>query len=588
MTTANDSLNFFVLEAGECLERLDATLASAGPSGPDAVEFVRHARTLRGAALMHRLSAMAELAAGVERAGRSLRDGSIRWSPAVAAALVAAVDDLKILLHNLRIWGPNEEARAARRLADLARVVPAEAGRPQTPAPGPGSTEAGLSFLAREAMETATALEALDTSTATVGQGTLNAALGHVHTLRGVAAVHDVPPIPDVLDAVDRAARAIAVAQSTPTAAQMSLFAAAAALLRRTASDLRSLGRSEPATVEERRFQAARDALATATTNADHIVPISELFYTDERGGVVSRSASPPTTPADRFRLEVVSLAEHLRGLVREAQAAGTAQVSDRMVAELRRALQSVRNAAESFGERDASDFLGTFTEGHPVFDFLTLNAINDLVALLTEPTATAAALSSRMAELARGRALDSGIAQGLRPSVAPRPVPAAAPEPTAPLAAPMGAAVAPAPAPAPPAAPPAEHSTHAPTGRERMRTPTGVELQALLADGIARFSGLGDLPLIEQTETPAVPTTRGGDGPARTRVGAEASHARGAEPPSPGSEQGVVPIESLLYRGEAALARARAVRDSLRRAEQPAPDSLAELYDLLDLATAS
>lgn len=588
MTTANDSLNFFVLEAGECLERLDATLASAGPTGPDAVEFVRHARTLRGAALMHRLSAMAELAAGVERAGRSLRDGSVRWSPAVAAALVAAVDDLKILLHNLRIWGPNEEARAARRLGDLARIVPVEVERPQTPAPGPGSTEAGLAFLAREAMETATALEALDNSAGASAQGALDAALGHVHTLRGVAAVHDVPPIPEVLEAVDRAARAIAVTQSAPTAAQMSLFAAAAALLRRTASDLRSLGRSEPATVEERRFQAARDALATATANADHIVPISELFYTDERGGVVSRSASPPTTPADRFRLEVVSLAEHLRGLVREAQTAGTRQVSDRTVTELRGALQSVRNAAESFGEQDVSDFLGTFTEGHPVFDFLTLNAINDLVALLTEPTATAAALSTRMAELARGRALDSGIAQGLRPAGASRRAPAAAAHPAVPGRAATVAAPAPAAAPAPVDASPAGHGTRAPSGRERMRTPTGVQLQALLADGIARFSGLGDLPLIDQTETPPVPATPASGAPVLMPDAGEASPAPAAEPPSAGSDQGLVPIESLLYRGEAALARARAVRDSLRRDEQPAPDSLAELYDLLDLATAS
>jgi HPt (histidine-containing phosphotransfer) domain-containing protein len=587
MTTANDSLNFFVLEAGECLERLDATLASAGPSGPDAIEFVRHARTLRGAALMHRLSEMAELAAGVERAGRSLRDGSIRWSPAAAAALVAAVDDLKILLHNLRIWGPNEEARAARRLADLARLVPAEADRAQTATPGPGSAEAGLAFLAREAMETATALEALENPADSGPQGALDSALGHVHTLRGVAAVHDVPPIPEVLDAVDRAARAIAVAQGAPTAAQMSLFAAAAALLRRTASDLRSLGRSEPATVEERRFEAARDALSTAAAEADHIVPISELFYTDERGGVVSRAASPPTTPADRFRLEVVSLAEHLRGLVREAQSGGTGRVPDRTVTELRGALQSVRNAAESFGEQDVSDFLGTFTEGHPVFDFLTLNAIDDLVALLTRPTASGAGLSARMAELARGRALDSGIAQGLRPSVSSRPAPAPVSRPAA-TPEPPPAAPTPAPASAPPLEPAAAQRTRTPTGRERMRTPTGVELQALLADGIARFSALGDLPLIEQTEPSAVPPPREERGPTPAVTPAETSGTRATEVPSTEAEQGVVPIEALLYRGEAALARARVVRDSLRHTEHPAPDSLAELYDLLDLATAS
>ena len=108
---SNDPLNFFVLEAAECLERLDGILANAGPAGPDAMEFVRQARTLRGAAVVHCLSEFGDVAASVERAGRALRDGNVAWTPALAAALVAAVDDLKILLHNLRIWGPNEQAQ---------------------------------------------------------------------------------------------------------------------------------------------------------------------------------------------------------------------------------------------------------------------------------------------------------------------------------------------------------------------------------------------------------------------------------------------------------------------------------------------
>ena len=57
MAMSNDPLNFFVLEAGECLEHLDAILAGAGPNGPDAVEFVRYARTLRGAAISVQLFA---------------------------------------------------------------------------------------------------------------------------------------------------------------------------------------------------------------------------------------------------------------------------------------------------------------------------------------------------------------------------------------------------------------------------------------------------------------------------------------------------------------------------------------------------
>ena len=549
MATPNDALGFFVLEAGECLERLDATLASAGATGPDAAEFVRHARTLRGAALMHRLSTIADLAGAVERAGRALRDGNARWSAAVAAALVAAVDDLKILLHNLRLWGPNEEARAARRLADLARTIPASAderhGSHPTPIPGAeGGASPGLAFLARAAIETSSALDALETTPPAGAAAALEAALVHVRTLRGVATVHDVPPIAEVLDTVDRAARMITAARAVPSTLQLTLFAASAALLRRTATDLQSHGQPQRLSTEERRFQAARDALMAATSDADRIPPISELFYEGEREGVVTRASSPPTSPGDRFRLEVVSLAEHLRGVVRETQGSGPGPLSDRAVADLRATLQSIRRAAESFGEHTVAQFIATFTDGHPVFDFLTVNAIDDLGTLLTQPM-TGDELAARMAQLAEGQAVDAGIAQGLRDAPAPSP---------------------------------AQHRGRAPLSRDRARTPTGPQLQALLADGIAGFSPLGDLPLIDNvavlvttpTDVPTMPSGAGG------------------APGDAAAGQGLVPIESLLYRGESALARARTLRDSLRAQGTPLPDALAELYDMLDLATPS
>ena len=48
-----------------------------------------------------------------------------------------------------------------------------------------------------------------------------------------------------------------------------------------------------------------------------------------------------------------------------------------------------------------------------------------------------------------------------------------------------------------------------------------------------------------------------------------------------------IVPVEALLYRGQAALDRARALRDELRSRGSTDPDALHELYDLLDLARA-
>lgn len=616
MAMSNDPLNFFVLEAGECLEHLDAVLAGAGANGPDAAEFVRYARTLRGAAIMHKLAGMADLAHAAERAGRALRDGTAKWSPALAAGLVAAVDDLKILLHNLRIWGPNEEARATRRLADLARLVPGAA------APGPRDAEAGTgSFLANEMAETAAALESLARPGAGTGEPALQAALGRVRTLRGFAAIHDVPPVPETLDAAERLARTLALTRSTPTPAQTTLFATVAGLLRRAGNDLRAGTRPPAGTPEERRFRDAADTLAATTSDADRIVPIDQLFYEDGSASVITPATRPPTTRADRFRLEVVSLAEHLRALVREAQAGEPGPIPDRITAELRRALRDVHRAADSYGERDIASVLTTFTEEIPVFDFLALHALDELGALLADPSAPARDLAGRMAELARGRSLDSGIAQGLgaSPGHAPRLTPragqqAARPTPSstqrvrpsqpgvAPGASPVAPPVAPSVAPAPPStAMPSAPATASPPpaapwapgsnrpaprrlSRERARTPTGRALQALLADGIAGISPIADMTLIDDAYIPGPVTA-----PAAPASGAAPRPAMAPPAPTPvvpGASP--VPIEALLYRGESALARARALSDVLRGSPAPAPDALAELYDLLDLSASA
>ena len=57
---------------------------------------------------------------------------------------------------------------------------------------------------------------------------------------------------------------------------------------------------------------------------------------------------------------------------------------------------------------------------------------------------------------------------------------------------------------------------------------------------------------------------------------------------PVPIIDETLVPIETLLYRGRAALDRARALRDELRTSGGGPPDreALDELYDLLELAT--
>src|SRR5207253_2939401 len=71
--------DFFALEAGEYLERLDALLQQSEAPGAD--EFVRLARALRGSALMANQQAIAKAAAGVESLARALaRRSRARWT----------------------------------------------------------------------------------------------------------------------------------------------------------------------------------------------------------------------------------------------------------------------------------------------------------------------------------------------------------------------------------------------------------------------------------------------------------------------------------------------------------------------------
>src|SRR5438128_989681 len=135
--------DFFALEAGEYLERLDALLQQSETPGAD--EFVRLARALRGSALMANQQAIAKAAAGVESLARALREGRRPWDAQTKQLAVRAIDDLKIFLRRAANWSEADSAKAealgaqldqlaAGALAKSAREV-AERGRPDPEGP---------------------------------------------------------------------------------------------------------------------------------------------------------------------------------------------------------------------------------------------------------------------------------------------------------------------------------------------------------------------------------------------------------------------------------------------------------------------
>ena len=150
-------LDFYILEAGEYVDQLDALVGAAVQAPPESTPFITAARALRGSSTMAKLLRMAELAGSVERVGRGLRDGSVRWNADVRAALVAAIDDVRILLRTVRSWSAAEEQRAAARVAELRSFIPE--GGTAAAASTPISAAVSPAFFASEVEAVAAALD---------------------------------------------------------------------------------------------------------------------------------------------------------------------------------------------------------------------------------------------------------------------------------------------------------------------------------------------------------------------------------------------------------------------------------------------
>ena len=516
-------LDFFILEASDYVQQLDALLDQGGASGPDADGLQRAARALRGSATMAKLLAFADVASGLERVGRALRDGALRWDAGLSAVVVAAVDDSKLLLRNVRTWGEAEDTRARARASELTQYA---AVRDPTPLASP-SAQGHDSYLATEASNIGAGLELLTTR-----PGDRDAAanvLRRVRALRGIASVKDHPALADVLEAAEQAALPLEAGVPALDAHRIALLDAAATVLRGVASAIRSGGSAAPA-ADLARFATALDALQETETGAERVVPIAELFYDDGGATVVDAASNPPTTAAARFRLEAVGQAEHLRRLVSDARGAHDDLARERVRRGLRQAMRSLRHTAESFGEQDVASFIASRQSAIVQLDAAELESLDQLATLLAQPGASSMPMGERLSALETQRV---AMMTPIMSSAAIAPPSQAAQERMLPALAEIAAAALTTPAP--------------------LATSPAARLGNLLDTGIRMLGSLGHTPL-----------------------GAPAVLA----------EQPPVPIGVLLYRGRAAVERCVQIRDEARSAGGTLDaDAQDELFDLLDLA---
>jgi len=190
--------DFFALEAGEYLERLDALLATG--DSPSADELVRLARALRGSALMANQHAIARTAAALEAVARAVREGRRAWDPQTKQLALRGVDDLKIFVRRAPAWSDADTAKAEALSQELEQL----AGRPSAQvraAEALGLDAGARAFVAREGAAIASALDraAQALRANPLAHDPLQHVLRALQPLRGLAAVNDLPPLPDLL-----------------------------------------------------------------------------------------------------------------------------------------------------------------------------------------------------------------------------------------------------------------------------------------------------------------------------------------------------------------------------------------------------
>jgi chemotaxis protein histidine kinase CheA len=128
VTAPSRLLDFFTLEAGEYIFRMESALA---PGTPDVAALRSGARGLRGSATMARLTPIASIAGRLETIAAKVVDGGMELSLQLRRQIGATAETLNILVRSVRSWTPAAEERARRALDELDAYAPAASSEPE-------------------------------------------------------------------------------------------------------------------------------------------------------------------------------------------------------------------------------------------------------------------------------------------------------------------------------------------------------------------------------------------------------------------------------------------------------------------------
>ena len=310
MTQPLGMSDFFALEAGEYLDRLDALLQPPAP--PAAEELVRLARALRGSALMASQQGIARAAMGLEALARGVREGRRPWDAATKQIAIRAVDDLKIFVRKAASWSDADTAKAEALASQLEQLGGRPSGQVRA-AEAMGLDAGARAFVAREGAAIASALDRAGRAMRSnpTAHDPLQQVLKALQPLRGLAALTDLPPLPDLLEGIEQTIGEIGRTSGAPPAGVgdtiAELFQMAATSIAHAAREVAERGRPDPESAEFRKFAGL---LVQFMDSEPDVVAIETV-------ATIVRRGTPPggegARPASLGRLELVSHGEHLR-----------------------------------------------------------------------------------------------------------------------------------------------------------------------------------------------------------------------------------------------------------------------------------
>ena len=535
--------DFFALEAGEYLDRLDALLQA--PTPPPAEELVRLARALRGSALMASQHGIARAATGFEALARGIREGRRVWDIATKQLATRAVDDLKIFVRKAAGWTDADTTRAEQLASQLEQLGGRPSGQVRA-AEALGLDAGARAFVAREGAAIASALDRAGRALRTnpLAHEPHQQVLKSLQPLRGLAALNDLPPLPDLLEGIEQAMGEITRTASTAppgfgdTIAE--LFQMAATAIAHAARAVAERGRPDPESAEFRKFAGL---LVQFIQAEPEVVPI-ETVATIVRRGTAPAGSAPATALG---RLESVSYGEHLRQAADSLERAPSAtqrELRAHTLAGTFRALASVGGSpvAERVAEfaQSARDAVTSgIAVSQPALFAAELRKAGEILAAsgTGDETATAAALAAITLAVRRLGSGEVALPQPPPTSSKP-PAPAASGESAKDIAG------------------------------------TWMLYQQLVAAGVGPAS-LEEL-IAGTSGTP-------GHGPGARR-GPQGAADPGAAPRGNGGEP--VDIRTLLYKGASARERAQELREAAKRASGDALRAIIdEVCDLVVLA---